>query len=84
MYSPYDNYGAHGPYTLVGPPVRRLVLDPLVAFTSTTVYTSRHNPEAYNGDLKNQTNLYRNGHTAHPNQQFAATQFLPRLISATD
>ena len=29
---------AHGPYTLVGPPVSGLVLDPLVAFTSTTVY----------------------------------------------
>ena len=31
-------YRAHGPYTIVGPPVRGLVLDPLVAFTSTTIY----------------------------------------------
>ena len=34
-------YRAHGLYTLVGPPVRGLVLDPLVAFTSTTVYISQ-------------------------------------------
>ena len=31
-------YKAHGPYTLVGPPIRGLVLDPLAALTSTTVY----------------------------------------------
>ena len=31
-------YRAHGPYTLVGPLVRGLVLEPLVALTSTTVY----------------------------------------------
>ena len=31
-------YRAHRPYTLVGSPFRGLVLDPLVAFTSTTVY----------------------------------------------
>ena len=34
-------YRAHRPYTLAGPPVRELVLDPLVAFTSTTVYICR-------------------------------------------
>ena len=31
---------AYKPYTLVGPPVRRLVLDPLAVDTSTTVYIS--------------------------------------------
>ena len=30
-------YRAHGPYTLVGPPVRGLVLDSLVVLTSTSV-----------------------------------------------
>ena len=30
-------YRAHGPYTLVGPTASRLALDPLVAFTLTTV-----------------------------------------------
>ena len=29
---------AYYPYTLVGPPVRRLGLDPLAVYTSTTVY----------------------------------------------
>ena len=31
---------AYQPYTLVGPPVCGLVIDPLAAFTSTTVYLS--------------------------------------------
>ena len=30
---------ANGPYTLAGSPAWRLVLNPLVAYTSTTVYT---------------------------------------------
>ena len=29
---------AYQPFTLVGPPVLRLVQDPLAAFTSTTIY----------------------------------------------
>ena len=32
--------GAYQPYTLVGPPVRRLVLDPLAVYTLKTVYIS--------------------------------------------
>ena len=33
---------AYQPYTLVGPPVRGLVLDPLAVYSSRTVYTSPH------------------------------------------
>ena len=32
------DYRAYKPYTLVRPPVRRSVLDPLAAYTSTTIY----------------------------------------------
>ena len=41
---PHLEKRAHGPYTLMGPPVRQLELDPLVAFTSTTVYISNQFP----------------------------------------